>query len=237
MSDCQLIMDPGSIYNEDNRYAQEFIALAKEAGVWLKPQLLPASEAEGTPNLPFDFESAPWMFELAREEGVTLVGSVWNEEGLRTLRACGVENIKFSFSQRKNLDLIHEACNEPAFKRVFVSGDLFDTPWVENPKIIRLYCPSVGGVPLYPQPFLVDMDGLFDTFDGLSDHSLGWSQTRQAMHRGARYVEFHARLEHKSATADALFARSPQSVLDFCRETDEPVEWPPDYLPLWRPRA
>jgi sialic acid synthase SpsE len=77
----------------------------------------------------------------------------------------------------------------------------------------RLYC-----IAEYPVKYRIDFDGIFKRFDGFSDHTLGISQSIEAVNRGARIIEKHFRLDNKKCdhVPDGMFAIKPYLLEKLC---------------------
>lgn len=199
-----LIGDPGSCHCGNPQYAKELVRVGKECGLdMVKFQLFPNEikyTSCGNKHLPYeDFVD---LVEYGKRIGITVFASVFCSTAYKTvLMHC--DAIKFSYKSVMGRWL-PQAVQDFTPSVVFVSGDVMNQP----PEFVqRLYC-----IPEYPVKYRIDFDGIFTRFDGFSDHTLGISQTLEAVRCGARIIEKHYRLDNKACdyVPDGAFAVRPK---------------------------
>jgi sialic acid synthase SpsE len=165
----------------------------------LKLQLFP-NEAPYVPtNIYLPREMFTAAFEYAKERGVCLSASVFDEDSFRFLLFHRPSFIKFSFGKKDQTEWIRETIAHGI--EAIVSCDVLSDHFVPE-RATKLYC-----IPEYPVRYEVTYDEIFPRFDGFSDHTLGMRQTAKAVVAGATLVEKHVKLGYEDETCpDAFFA-------------------------------
>lgn len=102
--------------------------------------------------------------------------SVLREELINAVIESKPKWIKFAYSQKHLVE--DQRRFYDAGIAVIVSCDVM-TRHIPIPESIKLYC-----IPEYPVRYMIDFEGIFERFYGLSDHTLGISQTITSVKRG-----------------------------------------------------
>jgi len=199
-----LIADPGSCHCGSITTAKELVRAAKDCGCdMIKFQLFPDKpEFTASGNVPLPYGVFEDVAAYGDSVGIEVFASVFNSTAYKVV-AKNCVSIKFSFKSCMG-EWLTQAVQDFKPDNVFASGDVMN-PLPEF--VQRLYC-----VPLYPVPYRLDFEGIFKRFDGFSDHTLGISQTLEAVRCGAKIIEKHFRLDRKECDAvpDGMFAIRPK---------------------------
>lgn len=193
MSGATVILDIGSCWkNKDG--CIKAVDLAKEVGAsYLKFQL-----GTKSPNkeLPFDYFVA--AFEHGKSIGLDVISSVFDSDLFGKYLSLKPAYTKFAYSQMEKYEeqIISVKHGVP----VVASCDIM-TRHIPVAGVTKLYC-----VPSYPVQYELCFDGIFDKFDGFSDHTLGYKQTLRAVLSGAKIIEKHVRLDDCDDVPDSYFA-------------------------------
>lgn len=191
-------------------YVKAHIEAASEANFSaVKFQLFPNHETyTSTGNIwlsPVLFEKA---MKWAEEYGVDCSASVFGEAEFQFLKQFNPKFIKLAYSKKQNRSWIEE-CLDASIEPI-VSCDVMSDHLIPM-KATRLFC-----IPQYPVYFEISFDEIFPRFDGFSDHSLSFRQTRNAVEAGARIIEKHVALKRKDINCpDARFAASFADAANF----------------------
>lgn len=205
----KIIGDPGSCHLGNLTKAKELIRIGKEAGLdAVKFQLLTDKESiNGNIKLPWEW--MPELIDYGKGLNIEVFASVFGQAGADWMCDCGVESIKYSYSQRNNADL------PGPFKTVYISRDVMD-PGLKGPNVVNLFC-----IPEYPVRYLIDWEGIFPLFDGFSSHTLGIAQDLAAVRAGATVLEKHFQAPWDSPCPDGRFALRPEALAELCRKARE----------------
>lgn len=173
------------------------------------------------PNIDFRIEDYLEVVRVGDKIGIDISTSIFSYNNIDRREALiekVIESkpkwIKFSYSQKHFLD--DQTRFYKAGIAVVVSCDIM-TRHIPIPQAIKLYC-----IPQYPVPYHVSFEDIFDKFYGLSDHTLGYSQTMGAITRelrndddknilihGAKWIEKHICLDTDDTSCpDACFSLS-----------------------------
>jgi len=207
-----------------------------DTGPWKGKRLLDLY-IEG--HTPIDW--VPSLFDDARDIGVTLFSSVFDEEGVDFLEQCGCPAYKISSFELTNTRLIEKAASTG--KPLIISTGMAD-----HADIAAAFRAS-NGVPFallhcvsqYPCPVehanlgrIPDMRRMYGRPTGWSDHTMGNEAAIAAVALGACIVEKHLTLRRSDGGLDALFSMEPDEfsvMATACRKTwlalqepDKPVE-------------
>lgn len=218
------IADPGSCHDGDMYKALRLIDLAADAGIdAVKWQLLTPAECKGG-NVSISWEWFPELIVHGKTKGIEVFASVFDRSGWDYVIQCGCKSVKLSYSQAHKLN---EYPHKSPLETIYISRDVMSpilSLWPVIPKnpprpnmnLIRMYC-----LPLYPIPYMIDFEGLFDgpspRFHGFSSHALGIQQEIRAAEAGAKYLEFHMGGDWTSNTPDGKFSKSPAMVEKICK--------------------
>ena len=180
------------------KQAEELITIARACGCdAIKFQLF----KNIPPNIPIPYEWFPDLVAYGKNLNIEVFASVFDNEALEiTSKHC--KSIKFAYSQRHAK--LHDLPNK-INTDIYVSGDVMTA---FAPNVIKLYC-----IPLYPVPYVINFEGIFDRFDGFSSHCLGIYQDIEAVNQGCRIIEKHFTLDRKNiACPDHNFALKPNQL-------------------------
>ncbi len=197
----RIIGEIGSTHMGKVSYAKETVDRACDAGFdAIKFQLFPdIPKYTSVGNVYLHPEKYLEIAEYAAEQHLDCSASVFDEESFDFLLKTRPSFIKFSYSKKEETSLIEECLEEDI--EAIVSCDIMTDSYV-SPEATRLFC-----LPHYPVYFEVNFDRLFPRFDGFSDHTLGYEQTKNAVSNGAKIIEKHLTLNKLDITCpDSYFA-------------------------------
>ena len=168
--------------------------------------------------------SLPWewheeLFAYAREIGIVLFSSPFDETAIDLLEECGCPIYKIASFEITDIPLIKRAAS--THKPVIISTGIATTEEIEdaveacrsvgNDDVCLLKCTSQ-----YPAQIedanvitMVDMRERFKTAVGLSDHTVGSMVPVVAASLGARVIEKHFILDRSIGGPDASFSMEP----------------------------
>jgi N-acetylneuraminate synthase/N,N'-diacetyllegionaminate synthase len=192
------IIDIGSTHDGKEESCHSAINMAVEHGISdVKFQLLEPNQSIGG-NISIKPSWLSRIVQSGKDCNVNVFCSVWTEEAMKLCSGAGMKTIKFAYSMNGHRYLIKSALG--MFKEVIVSGDIMHRA---PAGCIELFC-----LPFYPVYYQVSFEGLFPKFSGFSDHTLGISQTINAIASGAKIIEKHVYQNESSKTPDRNFAIS-----------------------------
>ena len=198
----KVIADPGSTHMAKIAYAKELIDIAIDNHCWaIKFQLFKGLK----PNIELPREYWHKLWEYSRKH-IILFASVFDMEAIELLREHITPYVKFSFYHGQWWEGIAKA---KQFAKVIVSCSP-QNAYLYQEDIIKLLC-----IPEYPVMYKVDFKEVFKqySFDGFSDHTLGYSQTLAAIEAGAGIIEKHITLAHSDIKCpDSTFALKPKQL-------------------------
>jgi sialic acid synthase SpsE len=206
-------LDVGSCHMGCKPYAHELVTVAKECGAnAVKFQLGEMKE----PNVTLPTDWWPDLCTQAQEIDIDIYASTFDETAFswylkKHSYHGGAAYIKFAHSQR--MDCENMARAKDVGYRVFVSTDPLSAWCCEPLASVKYYC-----VPEYPLMWQPSFEGIFEKFDGFSDHSLGWRNITTEALRCMQlvntpqpwYLEKHLTLDkHDIRCPDHYFALKP----------------------------
>jgi N,N'-diacetyllegionaminate synthase len=209
--------DPGSCHMGKLKYALELIDLAADAGFdVVKWQLFPPSHPgckKG--NIPVPLDWWPHLEKRAYDKRIAIAASFFDKNTFEFAFNKKLAYMKFAYSMQGEKEWIKSCVT--IGKKVIVSSDWHHFKAVPD-GAVKLYCHTTNlgtdeprYVPSYPVIEKLNFAPLFPPFDGFSDHTLGYSETVEAIHNGAQYIEKHIKLDYADITCpDANVALSPQ---------------------------
>lgn len=196
----KVVVDPGSTHMGRLDYARKLIDLAVENKCWaIKFQMFDNIP----PNIPLP--KGYWRELVSYAKGkIIIFASAFGIEQVEFLKRYRCPYIKFAYSQRKDKQAMELA---RTFAQVIVSCDPLER--FNYPEDIALFC-----IPEYPVRYIVDFSIIKQfRFDGFSDHTIGYWQTRVAVHEGARIIEKHITLDYMDIDCpDHYFALKPKEL-------------------------
>ena len=197
-----LIAEIGQNFVGDLNLAKRMIWLAKEFGAGLVKFQLYGTGKLYTPNTELyrlakeselSFLKAKDLFEYGQKMRIEVFFSVFDIERVKWCEVIGVKRYKVAYSQRHNAELLNSIKGG-----IIISSD--------HPVSLAnktLYC-----IPHYPtQLNELEFDRL-SSFDGFSDHTIGLDASKIALARGARIIEKHFCVDHKTGV-DAPWSMTP----------------------------
>jgi len=206
-----IIAECGQNFMGDMDLAQGLIREAKVNGADLvKFQLYDSEKLYGEKQkTELTFEQAKTLFDYGKEVGIEVFFSVFDVERVRWCEEIGVKRYKVACSQNRNNDLISFIWQ---FGKPCIISYEFDFVGLGIGE--GLYC-----VPRYPA-WLSDykfskIDFEFD-YDGISDHTVGLDCARIAVARGAKIIEKHFAIDHKTGV-DAEWSMTPDELAELVR--------------------
>jgi sialic acid synthase SpsE len=182
MDKIKICLDPGSCHMGNFSYAVELLELAIEVKAdYIKWQL-----GTSSPNIEFPLT---WWDELQHinDGRIEMIASFFTDKAFMFLVEKKPKFIKFAYSRNNRIDLMKE-CLKRGITPI-VSCDIMNRKSIPT-DCLRLFC-----IPEYPVKYKIDFDCLFSTFDGFSDHTLGYNQTIGAILAGATFIEKHFTLD------------------------------------------
>jgi sialic acid synthase SpsE len=190
--------------------ARDLVRIGHECGLdAVKFQLFPNEpKYTASGNVPLPYVKFPSIVDYGRSLGIEVFASFFDEAAY--LFVDGVCNsIKFSYNSPMS-KYIPSARRLFGSKNVYVSGDIMNPP---PAGVQRLYC-----IPEYPVKYEINFECIFGRFDGFSDHTLGISQTIEAVRCGAKIIEKHFRLGSSRCdnVPDGKFAIKPRELDKLC---------------------
>lgn len=209
-SKIKLIGDPGSCHCGNISFARSLVKTGRECGLdAVKFQLFPNEPRyTSTGNVPLSFECFKELVSYGQSIGIEVFASVFSGPSYRLVeKIC--KSVKFSYKS-PSIHWLPKAAESFSPRNIYVSGDVMNQP---PEHVQRLYC-----IPEYPVRYKIDFDGIFRRFDGFSDHTLGVSQTIEAVRCGAKIIEKHFRLDNAKCDSvpDGLFAIRPYLLEKLC---------------------
>lgn len=175
----------------------------------------------------------PWewhapLFGRARERGITIFSSPFDNTAVELLEELGAPAYKIASFEAIDLPLIRRAA--ATGKPLIISTGMADIGEIAEAAATARQA-GAGGVALlhcvsgYPAPAadynlrtLVDMQDRFGTVVGLSDHTIGNATAIAAVSLGACLVEKHFTLDRAGGGPDDSFSLEPRELEALCRD-------------------
>jgi len=179
---------------------------------------------------PFEWHKP--MFDYARELGITLFSSPFDESAVQLLESLEAPAYKIASFEIVDLPLI--ACVAQTGKPLILStglaneteiGEAVDTAYENGTReLALLHCISGYPTPIEEANLAVipDMKKRFKTVVGFSDHTVGITAALASIALGASLIEKHFILDHADETFDKAFSIEPGELRRLCdgaRET------------------
>jgi pseudaminic acid synthase len=175
---------------------------------------------------PFEWHAA--LFQRARERGVTLFSSPFDETAVDLLDALGAPAFKIASFEAIDLPLIRYAAAKG--KPLVISTGMANLEEIAAAKAAALEAGAAGVVLLhcvssYPATFadanvrtIADMAARFGGPIGLSDHTPGTAAAVTAIAMGACVIEKHFTLARADGGPDAAFSLEPAEFAALTRD-------------------
>ncbi|MCR4650618.1 MAG: pseudaminic acid synthase [Lachnospiraceae bacterium] len=195
----------------------------KYGTIWDGVTLYQLYSEAGTP-----YEWQPALMAKAKETGITLFSSPFDETAVDLLESMEVPAYKIASFEITDIPLIRRVAS--THKPVIISTGIAYPEDIElalstcaeagNEDVILLKCCSA-----YPSPYedinlrvMSDMKDRFDIMTGLSDHTLGHLVSGAAVAMGARVIEKHLTLRRADGGPDAEFSMEPEEFAAMVRD-------------------
>jgi N-acetylneuraminate synthase len=175
---------------------------------------------------PFEWHAA--LFERARQRGVILFSSPFDETAVDLLDGLGAPAYKIASFEAVDLPLIRYAAAKG--KPLIISTGMANLAEIEAARTAALEGGAAGVVLLhcvssYPATFadanvrtVADMAGRFASPVGLSDHTPGTAASVAAVAMGASVIEKHFTLARSDGGPDAAFSLEPAEFTALVRD-------------------
>jgi len=199
----KIVCEIGQNHCGNMQIAEILIGVAKLFGAGMVKFQLYDTSAIYKPDSPFigqakeaelSFDNAKRLFDYGSKLGMEVFFSVFDTERIKWCESIGVKRYKIAYSQKDNRELLDAIA--ATGKPCIISGT-------------TLYC-----VPEYPAEE-VDFTHLED-FDGFSDHTVGLEAAKVAIDLGAKMIEKHFTIDHKTGV-DAPWSMNPKELKELVR--------------------
>lgn len=205
-----IICEIGQNHCGNIELAKQLIDLARENGADLVKFQLYNTEALYPSNSPvkarakeaeLSYMQAKELFDYGRETGIEVFFSVFDAERVEWCEDFGVKRYKIACTFRDTETL--EAVEETG-KPIILSSK---QRTISSLNIeANLYC-----IPEYPA-HIEDIDWWeLGSCDGFSDHTVGLDAAKNAIYNGAKVIEKHFALDHKTGV-DAPWSMNPEEL-------------------------
>lgn len=197
-----------------------------KGGLWHGYKLYDLYQWAQTP-----FEWHQQLFDKAKEVGITLFSTPFDESAVELLESLDAPAYKLASFEITDLPLIKRIAQTG--KPLIISTGMANMEEIEEAittakengctELVVLHCISA-----YPAPVeqanlatIADISQRFDVISGLSDHSLGTVVSVTSIALGASLIEKHFTLDRNDKGPDAEFSLEPEEFKRLVKETKE----------------
>lgn len=178
-------------------------------------------------HMPWDWHEP--LFNFARELGITIFSSPFDETAVDLLESLGAPAYKIASFEAIDLPLIEYVAKTG--KPMIISTGMANAEEIAeavstaqatgNRQIAVLHC--VSGYPAPPEDYnlmtMQDMAARFGLVTGLSDHTIDNTTAIAAAALGASIIEKHFTLDRNGGGPDDSFSLEPQELKSLCNDS------------------
>lgn len=235
MEKIKIIAEIGENHMGNMETAKQMIVMSANAGAdYVKFQLYDPNEtAESDPEREWFFKVALnrelllSLIESAKENNVKPLCTPWDIHNAKTLRECGLDEVKIASFLITDMELLEYINNN--FRVVFMSTGMSSLEEIDKTvsrlnnieELNILHCVSD-----YP---LRDENANLNTIDilkerykeaiiGYSDHSIGIKIPIYACVKGAKVIEKHVTMDKNQEGTDHIFSADPDDLKEMIKE-------------------
>ena len=185
----------------------------------------------GEAQTPYEWHKV--MFDKARELGITIFSTPFDEQAVDFLETLDVPAYKIASFEAVDLPLIRKVASTG--KPMIISTGMANLEEIEEAvdtamaagcsELVLLHC--ISG---YPSPFdqanlatIKDLESKFGCIVGLSDHTMGTAVSVAAVALGASLIEKHVIIDRNDKGPDSEFSLEPHELRDLCISTN--IAW------------
>lgn len=177
------------------------------------------------------YEWHPALFSKARELGLTIFSSPFDDSAVDLLESLNTPAYKIASFEATDLPLIARVARSG--KPLIISTGMANLGEISEAvscardngcdQLVLLHC--ISGYPTPPAQSnlrtITDLATRFDVVAGLSDHTLGSHVAIASIALGACVIEKHVTLSRAEPGPDSSFSLEPHELMQLCREAKE----------------